>query len=137
MEVKTVLTGTGGAAAGITLSDFISEFISRATGLAGWAKVGAKGLFKTFFGCIFYAISTRLLGLPSLFCEIFAYSTWGSIALDVCEQLYAGGIPGLAETAALAVRARIRGVEAVKKELGIAESKEKVPGKVTVTDRYD
>jgi len=125
MEWRTALTGTGGAGTGIGLSEFISEFVTRAAGLVDAAKFGVKALVKGLFGGLFYGLSARFLGLKSLFFEVAAYGSWGSILIDLIALIWAGGVTGLAEDAAVAVRARVIGIEKIAEELTVGEEKEK------------
>lgn len=118
---KIILTGVGGGAAGAALPTLAAEFTARASGQRGWAACGIKGGVKFVIGLIAYAISGRLPGVGTLFAEIFAYTSWGSILMDVVQAAYPGGVVGLAEDWAVSARMFVAGGRQVSAELGELE----------------
>lgn len=115
-------TGALGAATGLSLSEFFSEFIARATGQTGWAKVGVKATIKLLISILFWTLAARVIGpLTKLFLQVAAWTGTGSIAWDVIMQAFPGGVWGLAERAAVSVRAAAYGAERVAAELSVIE----------------
>ena len=108
---KVPAAGLIGAGAGMSVAEFISEFVARVTGQVKWAKVGVKGVVKGLLGVLFFFASTKLPGLWSLGMEISSYGAFGSIIPDVIFAVYPGGVVGLSETAAVSVRAMMAGAE--------------------------
>ena len=130
-KLKLPVTGLIGAGFGLTTSEFLAEFVARATGQVKWVKFGIKGLIKGLFGTLLFLVSTRLPGAWGLGMEIASYGTFGSVIPDAFFQLYPGGVIGVAETAAVAVRTMAIGAEAVREEM---ERREEVvpPTEITV-----
>lgn len=120
-ETKVIVGGVSGAGAGIALPTLAAEFTVRATGQKGWAGCGVKAGVKAVLGLVFYGISSRLPGIGTLFAEIFAYTCWGSILMDVVQAAYPGGVVGLAEDAAVSARVFVAGGRGVARELGELE----------------
>jgi len=122
-KVKVTAVTVAGAATGVALPTLAAEFTSRATGQTGWAACGTKALVKTGIGGLAYLVSGRLGEAAAMFAEMFAYTSWGSIILDVAMAAYPGGIPGLAEDWASTVRVAAAGGRRVVRELGTIEKR--------------
>lgn len=118
---KIVIAGVGGAGAGASLSTLFAEFTSRASGQVGWASCAVKGVVKIVVGLLSYGIGTRLNGLGTMFFEIFSYTSFGSILMDVIVAAYPGGIPGLAEDWAVTARVFAAGGRGTAGELAMLE----------------
>lgn len=99
-------TSFAGVATGLSVGEFISEFVARVTGQTGWAKFGIKAGLKGLLGLLAYMGSGRVAGNWGLFLEVASYGSFGSIVPDLIFQLVPGGIIGVAETAAVSMRAR-------------------------------
>ena len=106
-----------GVAFGLTTSEFLAEFVARATGQVKWAKVGVKALVKLFVGMIFYGVANKVSGLWSLGFELATYGSVGSIVPDVIFQVYPGGVVGVAEKAAVKARSFLKGAKLIETEL--------------------
>jgi len=130
-RVKVATVATTGAVTGLALPTLAAEFTSRATGQTGWNACGVKALVKTVIGVPIYLLSGRLEGAAAMFAEMFAYTSWGSIILDVVLAAYPGGIPGLAEDAASMVRVASAGGRRVVRELGTIEKTAGAPLKAS------
>ena len=111
------LTGLAGAGTGAAVGELASETVARAAGLAGWKKFGVKAALKAGLGVLFYGVSSRLAGMPSLFMEIAGYGSAGSIIADLIYQLYPGGLWGLAEAAAVSIRTAVMGASRISAEV--------------------
>ena len=107
-EYKLPAVSVAGAAFGLTVSEFISEFVARATGQTGWKKFGVKFGVKTLLALIFYGVASRVGGMWSLLFEIATYGTAGSIVPDFFMAWNPGGIIGWAEKAAVVMRGATR-----------------------------
>jgi len=119
---KVAITGIAGAGAGVAIPTLLGEFTSRATGQAGWSACGVKAGVKGVVGLLAYLLSGRLSEAGAMFAEIFAYTSWGSVIMDVLLAVYPGGIWGIAESMAVSVRVWARGAEKVVAELGAIEA---------------
>jgi len=111
-----------GAAFGLSVSEFVSEFVARASGQTGWKKFGVKLGIKSLLALIFYGIATRVSGLWSLGFEIATYGTLGSMLPDFFMAWNPGGIIGWAEKAAVVVRGAARKSPEITKELAEIEA---------------
>lgn len=121
-KVKVPLTGFVGVGTGASVGTLGAEWVSRSTGQTKWNACAVKGAVKFGVGLILYGVSTRIMSpLTSFFCEMFAYGSWGSWFLDVAMTAYPGGIPGLAEDWAIAVRTMAAGGKKVVRELSKLE----------------
>lgn len=120
-RTRVPITGVLGAGTGAAAGELLSETLARGTGQTGWNKVGVKAFGKGLVFGLFYLISTRVPGLSSLFFEIAGYSSLGSIFFDLFAQAFPGGIWGLAERWALAMRGAAFGAERVAAELEVVE----------------
>jgi len=127
---KVAVTGVSGVAAGLALSTLAAEFTSKATGQTGWAACGVKAGVKGLIGAMAYLVSGRVGESTAMFAEMFAYTSWGSIVMDVIMAAYPGGIPGLAEEMASMVRVAAVGGRRTVRELGMIESGVGTPGQV-------
>ena len=96
--------GVVGAGTGMTLGVFVGEVVTRITGQTGWAKFGIKALVKGLLTAGLYLVSSRLGGLLSFGVEVASYSVAGSLIPDVFEVALPGGILGISEGIAVAVR---------------------------------
>lgn len=123
-EMKVPGTSIVGVGVGLSVGEFVSEFAARATGQVKWVKVGIKGLLKFLVFLIFYGVASRVAGLWSLFFEVAGYGSMGSWLADIIFQLYPGGVIGMAETTAVAVRTAMVGAEKVAEEMAREELKE-------------
>ncbi len=121
-NVKLPAISVAGAAFGLTASEFISEFVARATGQTGWKKFGVKFGIKGLLALIFYGIATRVSGLWSLGFEVATYGTLGSIVPDFFMAWNPGGLIGWAEKAAVKVRGASRGASEITRELAEIEA---------------
>ena len=110
-----------GAAFGLSVSEFISEFVARASGQTGWKKFGVKLGVKSLLALIFYGIATRVSGLWSLGFEIATYGALGSVVPDLFMAWNPGGLIGWAEKAAVVVRGAARGKTDITRELAAIE----------------
>jgi len=121
MRVKDLgipATATAGTAFGLTISEFVSEYVARVTGQTGWAKIGVKGGIKAAFGLIFYGVAQAIPeGLGSLFLEMASYVSFGSIVPDVLFYWNPGGLIGAAEKLAAAARGAAKKSAIIQKEL--------------------
>ena len=120
-EYKLPLVSVTGAAFGLTASEFISEFVARATGQTGWKKFGVKFGVKALLAVIFYGIASRVGGVWSLMFEIATYGALGSTVPDFFMAWNPGGIIGWAEKAAVIARGATRGKSEVVRELAMIE----------------
>lgn len=120
-KVKVAVTGVSGAATGVAVSTLAAEWVSRSTGQVGWNAAGVKAVIKSALGLVFYLVSGRVGEAAAMFCEIFAYTTVGSIILDVALAAYPGGIPGLAEDWAITARTMAAGGSKVASQLSQLE----------------
>jgi len=117
-ELGLPLTAVTGSAFGLTVAEFISEYVARVTGQTGWTKIGVKGGIKAGFGLLFYGIGTMFpSGLKSLFCEMASYVSFGSIIPDVLFYWNPGGLIGAAEKLAAAARVASKKSDIINKEL--------------------
>ena len=117
-DLKIPAAATVGTAFGLTVSEFISEYVARVTGQIGWTKIGVKGGIKAGFGLLFYGIGQMLPeGLGSLVLEMACYTSFGSIIPDVLFYWNPGGLIGAAEKLAAAARGAARKSDIIKKEL--------------------
>ena len=98
------LVGIAGAGSGMTLGVFVGEVVTRITGQTGWAKFGIKAIVKGLLTGALYLISARFSGLLSFGVEVASYGVAGSLIPDLFEVALPGGILGLAEGTAVAVR---------------------------------
>jgi len=121
-DYKIPAASMAGAAFGLSVSEFISEFVARASGQTGWYKFGVKVGVKSLLALIFYGIAARVGGLWSLGFEIATYGTVGSLIPDLVMAWNPGGLIGLAEKAAVVVRGASRGAPEITKELAEIES---------------
>lgn len=133
---KVALTSVGGVAAGLALPTLAAEFTSRATGQTGWAACGVKAGVKGLIGALLYLVSGRIGESAAMFAEVFAYTSWGSIIMDVFLAAYPGGIPGLAENWASMVRVAAVGGRRVVRELGVIEKGAGAPAQVATQRWY-
>jgi len=117
------ITGVLGAGTGAAAGEFVSETIARASGQTGWRRFGIKAALKAGLGVVFYGISSRLSGMPSLFMEIAGYGSAGSIIADLIYQIYPGGLWGLAESAAVSLRTAVMGAPRIRAEIERLEEK--------------
>lgn len=121
MDIKDLgipASAVGGSAFGLTVAEFISEYVARVTGQTGWTKIGVKGGIKAAFGLIFYGVAQALPeGLGSLFLEMASYVSFGSIVPDVLFYWNPGGLIGAAEKLAASARSAAKKSEYIQKEL--------------------
>jgi len=103
-DIETIITGGAGAVTGATFSEFVTEFVSRYFELSGNLKLVVKGTMKFIFGVIFWVLSGRFLGLPSLFFECLGYGCIASIGVDILEAFVPGGATGMAIASALKIK---------------------------------
>jgi len=120
-DYKIPAASVTGAAFGLSVSEFISEFVARASGQTGWKKFGVKLGVKSLLALIFYGVAARVSGLWSLGFEIATYGTLGSIVPDFFMAWNPGGLIGWAEKAAVVVRGAARGAPEITKELAAIE----------------
>lgn len=120
-DIKIPAASVGGAAFGLSVSEFISEFVARASGQTGWTKFGVKLGVKSLIALIFYGIAAKVSGLWSLGFEIATYGTLGSIVPDFFMAWNPGGLIGWAEKAAVVVRGATRGAPEISRELAAIE----------------
>lgn len=121
-DIKIPAASMTGAAFGLSVSEFISEFVARAAGQTGWRKFGVKMGVKSLLALIFYGIAARVTGLWSLGFEIATYGALGSIAFDFAMAVAPGGLIGWAEKAAVVVRGAARGAPEITRELAEIEA---------------
>jgi len=121
-KFKLPAVSMAGAAFGLSVSEFVSEFVARASGQTGWKKFGVKVGIKSLLALIFYGIATRVSGLWSLGFEIATYGTLGSMLPDFFMAWNPGGLIGWAEKAAVVVRGAARKSPEITKELAEIES---------------
>lgn len=129
-RLETHIKAATGAGVGLITSELLSEFITRAAGLTGTAKFGGKTLTKIGIAALFLAlIPVAPVGL-GLFLLVAGWSSLGSILVDLIAVVVPGGIPRIAERAALSLRAAALGTATVTKELKALEvSVREVPKK--------
>lgn len=116
-KVKEPVAGFAGAGIGLAGTDYAAEFTARATGQIGWNKAAVKGVVKGIIGLLCFGVGLKVRGAWSIFAKVMAYAGWGGIVPDILAAQFPGGIPGLAERAAVAVRTWGRGAERVAAEL--------------------
>ena len=116
-KIRVPLAGTLGAGLGTATGELASETVARSMASTGWTKVGVKGAIKSGICVVAYGISLKLPGSWSLFAEIFGYGSFGSIFFDVFNQLFPGGIWGMAESMAVSLRTWAVGKDRVKREI--------------------
>ncbi|MEM4976252.1 MAG: hypothetical protein QXT64_02890 [Desulfurococcaceae archaeon] len=135
-DLKVKATGAAGVGTGAALGEFVSEFGTRAAGLTGNAKLGVKAIVKALVGAIAWFVSERTGGMWSFFAETMAYGSWGSILLDLIARAYPGGVPGLAETAALRLRGVAVTARAVAARMEVAPKVEEVAPEVKAEEAH-
>jgi len=121
-DYKIPAASVAGAAFGLSVSEFISEFVARVSGQTGWYKFGVKMGIKSLLAAIFYGVASRVSGLWSLAFEIATYGTLGSMVPDLLMAVVPGGLIGWAEKAAVVVRGATRSSGDITKELAEIES---------------
>lgn len=129
-KMKLPTVSVTGAAFGLSVSEFISEFVARSTGQTGWKKFGVKLGIKSLLALIFYGIATRVSGLWSLGFEIATYGALGSVVPDFFMAWNPGGLIGWAEKAAVVVRGAAKGSDEITQELAAIEEE------LTVSSRF-
>jgi len=111
-----------GTAFGLTVSEFISEFVARLSGYTAWMKFGVKAAMKALIAVTLYGLAGRASGMWSLGLELATYGTLGSVVLDFFMAWNPGGIIGWAEQAAVAVRGASRSTQEIAQELAKIET---------------
>ena len=121
-KVRVPVLGIGGAGIGLISGELLSEFASRALGYTSYKKAGAKTAVKSLVGATFLGASAIPGATP--FALPAAFATWGSVFMDWIAAKWTGGIGGLAERMAAAVRTWAMGAEKVSAELASLEQVE-------------
>ena len=128
-DYKLPAVSVTGAAFGLSVSEFISEFVARASGQTGWRKFGVKLGIKSLLALIFYGIATRVSGLWSLGFEIATYGALGSVVPDFFMAWNPGGLIGWAEKAAVVVRGAAKSKTEITQELALIEQDLAIPSR--------
>lgn len=110
VEYRVPVTGIVGVGAGISLGQFIGEFVVRLTGKTGWGRFLIKAIVKLSIFAGLYMVSGKFSGLVAFGCEVAGYGCAGSMLLDVAELIVPGGVVASAEAVAVSVRTVMRKV---------------------------
>ena len=121
-DYKIPAASVSGAAFGLSVSEFVSEFVARASGQTGWAKFGVKAGVKGLLALAFYGIASKVSGLWSLLFEVGTYGALGSIIPDFFMAWNPGGLIGWAEKFAVTVRGAARKTPEITRELAAIEA---------------